>query len=118
MVLRQVFCFHSFSGWFVETDAQYETYDRWETRMCTKCGKKQTRYGEEMQLDYDDVCGLDNLGIISSDFKLHQSYTKEGSTKKLICSICGSTKFEVGQDDYFTSVKCCRCSQETEVHSG
>ena len=43
--IKQFFCFHLFSDWFVESDAEYETYDRWETRMCTKCGKKETRYG-------------------------------------------------------------------------
>ena len=116
--LRQMFCFHSFSEWFIENEAKYKFCDRWETRVCTKCGKKQTRSGDALQLNKDDACGLPNLGVISSDLKLHQCYTNEGSTKKLICTKCGSIKFEVGQDEWFTSVRCCRCGQETEVHSG
>ncbi len=116
--IRCLLGLHNYSDWFVETDAQYETYDRWETKICTCCGKKTTRSGEHIKLDYDDVYGVENLAHVPTDMVKHQSYTKKENTKQLICTSCGSTIFEVGVDDYFTSVRCCRCKIETEVHSG
>ena len=50
------------------------------------------------------------------DFSVGQSYTKD-VCKTVICK-CGNDKFLVGQDDYFTALKCLECGIEGGIHDG
>lgn len=50
-------------------------------------------------------------------FHVGQSYTKN-TAKTLACSICGGTEFNVGQDDFFTAIKCVKCQWEMCIHDG
>lgn len=51
-------------------------------------------------------------------FKLHQCYTKPGSTKQVICTKCGCQNLDVGSDDCFTVVRCRKCRYEECIHDG
>lgn len=51
-------------------------------------------------------------------FKIHQIYTKK-PCKTLYCAKCGTNKWYVGVDDYFTAIKCAKCGdKEICVHEG
>ena len=53
------------------------------------------------------------------DFKIHQCYTKNSDcTETIVCKKCGGDKFIVGQDDYFTAIKCPNCEWEECIHEG
>ena len=50
-------------------------------------------------------------------FHVGQSYTNEVCSR-LKCKKCGSDRFYVGQDDYFTAIKCPNCNYEISIHEG
>ena len=43
---------------------------------------------------------------------------RESSCATLVCRICGSDKLIVGQEKFFTAVKCDECGYELAVHEG
>ncbi len=52
-----------------------------------------------------------------NDFKIDRGSQSAG-IKTLICKICNSDRFIVGQAEYFTAVKCIECGYELGIHEG
>jgi hypothetical protein len=38
--------------------------------------------------------------------------------RTLVCKLCGCEEFIVGQDAYFTAIKCTECGYELGIHEG
>ena len=53
----------------------------------------------------------------NSTFHVGQVY-EEVPAKKLICSKCGNSEFNVGQGSFFTAIKCVTCKWERCIHEG
>lgn len=47
----------------------------------------------------------------------HVGYHKKPA-KTIICKRCGSDKFHVGSDDFWTGIKCPNCGWELAIHEG
>ena len=50
-------------------------------------------------------------------FHVGQSY-EDTPSKKIICGICGGDKFNVGQGNCFTAIRCVKCEWESGIHEG
>lgn len=55
--------------------------------------------------------------IYKEDFKLKKGGLSAG-VKTLVCKICKGDQFTVGQDQYYTAVKCNECGYELGIHEG
>jgi len=64
-------------------------------------------------IEYDQLFDEQELG----DFQIGQSY-EERFAKTLVCKKCGSKRFIVGIDAYFTAVKCENCEYQICIHDG
>lgn len=43
---------------------------------------------------------------------------KNSGCESLRCRLCGGNQFIVGQDKYFTAIKCKTCNYEVGIHKG
>ena len=75
---------------------------------------------ERLKISEHDVLfgrNEDLLEQFNNGWHVGQSYEKEPCTQYR-CKICGSDKFEVGYDSYFTALRCPNCKYEVCVHDG
>ena len=64
--------------------------------------------------DWDDI---PFKSTTNKPFLKGQGYTKK-KAQMFECTKCGDSKFEVGQDDYFTAIRCVKCKWEACIHDG
>ena len=74
----------------------------------------------------DDVENFTDSNIIKEyvvekkhrgDFHLDRG-SQKGTCETLVCKVCGNDRFIVGQDAYFTAIKCTECGYEVGIHEG
>ena len=53
----------------------------------------------------------------NGDFVIGQRY-EDKPAKTLFCKRCGTNKFVVGQNSYFTAIKCEKCDYQLCIHNG
>ncbi len=71
---------------------------------------------------YDEDGEIINYDIRSRSFtkkiKQNEFHLRKNKTMKLVCSNCNTDEFQVGQDIYFTMIRCKKCGFEECVHEG
>ena len=68
-------------------------------------------------IDPEEIWKFRPLDNKDGGWHVGQSYEEEPA-KSLVCKICGSTSFEVGQGNHFTAVRCPNCKYEMCIHTG
>ena len=79
----------------------------------------QNKVEKDPELEKLDIHpGEDQFIETKEDHLFHIGQYDENLAKTVFCKHCGGNEFNVGQEDYYTAIRCVNCHWEISIHEG
>lgn len=85
-----------------------------DDNMCSYCGYCYNCHNNK---DNYDSCAF-KLEYRQVQAFQYETNGKREDVEHIVCKVCNSTKWIVGQGSYFTAIKCPNCKYEVAIHKG